>query len=848
MIAWRMIISDLRGHPGRSTLTLLSIAIGIASVIAASLATGTTRQAYRRMYEEIAGRAALQVTAPANGTFPQEFAEKIAQVPGVQATVPSHQRATRIVFEHKWLALIAFGIDPLHDSDAREYELREGRFLNPDDSDSGLLEAGFAEGAGIHVGDQVKFRSAKVHAMGHLGTVTIVGLLAPRGPAVFNKGGTLFLPLPFAQCYLGDIGKINTIDIVLADGADENTAAQQIREILPSGLEVHPPASATQLAKGTMTEVEWGLSFASVFASVLAFIIIANTFLMKVSERRPQIAILRAVGATGRQIVGMMLREALLLGIVGTLLGCLMGLAGGYLLMVAVMQLYEDAPPPVVFSWLPFVLALVFGPVLSLAAAAVPTWATTRVTPLEAMRPVVARDGSGRAPACGSRWMPISGIALLIVVAGLLVASVHGWLPSGLSIELGALAVALVVLVIPVLVRPLVAFTGWLLQPLRIPEIRLAQQQVVRRPVRSALTIGVVYVATAIGIGLGSIITTTVGDVRSWYRQTLQGDFFLRTAFPNNTSGESVPVPDGVEEEVRHIPGVTSVDTMRFFNTIVGDRKVVVVSREFPDPEPPIALYHADAHEVHRRLLQGEVVIGTKLAQELFVEPGDEIEVDTTRQGRQKLRVAALAIDYMVGGEIMYIHRAKAEKLFDVQGVNTVLAKVRPDSLGAVQDSLAQIARRDQLMLHSFAALSRMLDRMMGGVIGGLWAILALGFVVAAFGIANTLTMNVLEQTRELALLRVVAMTRRQVRRLVLSQALVIGLIGLGLGILDGISTAYCIGRSMMPLLGYPVDFLLHPWLLADCLAFGLAIVLFAALAPAERAARLDLRLALRYE
>ena len=99
-----------------------------------------------------------------------------------------------------------------------------------------------------------------------------------------------------------------------------------------------------------------------------------------------------------------------------------------------------------------------------------------------------------------------------------------------------------------------------------------------------------------------------------------------------------------------------------------------------------------------------------------------------------------------------------------------------------------------------------MLDQMMGGVIGGLWAILALGFVVAAFGIANTLTMNVLEQTRELALLRVVAMTRRQVRRLVLLQAGIIGLIGLGLGIIDGISTAYAIGASMMPLLGYPVE------------------------------------------
>ena len=95
MITWRLMASDVRRHPGRSTLTLLSIAIGIASVIAASLATATTRNAYRRMYEEIAGRAALQVTAAANGTFPQEFTKRLVKLLGVRAAVPSYQRATR---------------------------------------------------------------------------------------------------------------------------------------------------------------------------------------------------------------------------------------------------------------------------------------------------------------------------------------------------------------------------------------------------------------------------------------------------------------------------------------------------------------------------------------------------------------------------------------------------------------------------------------------------------------------------------------------------------------------------------------------------------------------------------
>ena len=113
---------------------------------------------------------------------------------------------------------------------------------------------------------------------------------------------------------------------------------------------------------------------------------------------------------------------------------------------------------------------------------------------------------------------------------------------------------------------------------------------------------------------------------------------------------------------------------------------------------------------------------------------------------------------------------------------------------------------------------------------------------------ANTLSMNVLEQTRELALLRVVAMTRRQVRKMVLSQAGIIGLIGVLLGMVSGAITAYVISLSMVTLLGYPVPFILHPLLFVGCFAAAMALVLLASVLPAQRAAKLDLLIALQYE
>ena len=161
---------------------------------------------------------------------------------------------------------------------------------------------------------------------------------------------------------------------------------------------------------------------------------------------------------------------------------------------------------------------------------------------------------------------------------------------------------------------------------------------------------------------------------------------------------------------------------------------------------------------------------------------------------------------------------------------------------------LKQLCDADGLMLQSFADLRQRVDDLTKGVIAGLWGLLVLGLVVGAFAIANTLTMNVLEQTRELALLRVVAMTRWQVRKTILAQAIIIGVIGLATGTVGGMIGAYVMNLSSLPLLGHAPAFSLHPSLLAVCFVVGLAVIVAAAWLPAERAARLNLLIALQYE
>jgi putative ABC transport system permease protein len=212
------------------------------------------------------------------------------------------------------------------------------------------------------------------------------------------------------------------------------------------------------------------------------------------------------------------------------------------------------------------------------------------------------------------------------------------------------------------------------------------------------------------------------------------------------------------------------------------------------------------------------------------------------------MRVAGTTNDYTVGGAVIFVDMPTARRLFHVRGVDVFLIRTAPGQKAAVGAALRQLAERHGLLLQSFEELSRMIDGMIAGVVAGSWVLLAAGFVIASFGIANTLTMNILEQTRELGLLRAVGMTRRQLYKMIFSQAAAIALVSLVPGAVVGLAMAYLFNTAAAPVLGHSIPFRLHPWLVAGCLAAALAIVMAAAWAPSRRAAGLAVAEALQYE
>jgi putative ABC transport system permease protein len=845
MVLWKFTFRELKSRPGRATLTLLSIVIGVAALVAVTVSTATTDRACQDMYASVAGRAALEVVAEGDGFFDEGLVDEIEKIPGVKAAVPTAQKLTLLRHEKNKLGMLAMGIDLERDKAVRDYELEEGGFFQK--KYEVLLETGLARGWGVGVGDEVTLATMRGGLSGKLTKFKVVGLLSSRGAAGFKQGNIVFLPLETAERLFYKSGSINLVSVVVADGADETAVSNAIRQVLPQGLSVRLPAERSQLSKETIEKVQHGLKFAYFTIMFLAFFTILNTFLMNVGERRRQLAVLRAIGTTRRQLIRMLLWEGLTMGTAGTILGSAVGLGGAFLLTQSMGKVYSTPMPALQITPLPFITAGILGPIVSLVAMFIPAWIAGRVSPLEGMR-FVASEGQRRVSAA----YVLMAVVVFLIAGSVLWASILGYLPVQVMIISGVASTATFVLLIPMVLGLLAWIVATVLYPLLGTEGRVAHRQILRRRIRTTLTIGILYVAVSTAISLGTNILDNVQDIHTWMDNTLKGDFFVRLMSQDLASGQAAKMPESLAGEIRAIDGVANVDSIRQITATVhspnGKQEVVVFVRDFTDKGVlPLDIKAGDPTLVRQRLGQGEVVLGTVLAHKIGAKVGEEITLET-REGPKQLRVAATATAYVVGGNVVYMEGETARRLLNTDGVDFYVVNTAPAALAEVGEKLQALCQEQGLMLQSFADLRKRVDDLTKGVIAGLWGLLVLGLIVGAFAVANTLMMNVLEQTRELALLRVVAMTRWQVRKTILSQAIIIGVIGLVTGTVGGVIGAYVMNVSSATLMGHAPVFAFHPSLLAACFGIGMAVIIAAAWLPAERAARLHLLIALQYE
>lgn len=289
------------------------------------------------------------------------------------------------------------------------------------------------------------------------------------------------------------------------------------------------------------------------------------------------------------------------------------------------------------------------------------------------------------------------------------------------------------------------------------------------------------------------------------------------------------------------------VDCLAFVPAEIADQPVLVLARTFAaNPPLPLDLQTGDEGRVRAGLLAGEAVLGSGLAQRLGLHEGDVFKL-TTPHGVREIHIAGTAVEYASGGLALYLEWETARKLLDVPGAHVFLVSAKPGNTPALGVALRGFCEQHHLMLQSNADLRKLIDAMVGRVSGVLWALMALAFAVASLGIVNTLTMNVHDQTREFGLLRALGLKRKQVGKVVLTQAALLAGISLLPGAVAGIALAYAIHRSSASWSGPQAAFHLDGLLVLGCCVLAVAMSVLAAVLPARRAVRLSVAQALHH-
>ncbi len=830
-----LIFRQRRQRPWRTALSIASVAIAAAAVLGITLAQASVRMGYRKLLDVAGGRAALEIVAAGGGRFSPAGLPSLDNFPHTDSVTPLVTRATLARVNRQRFRSVILGVPPDAAGIWQQLPITAGKpCRQPGEA---LISAELAKSLKFNLGDRLIVLAARGSR-----AAKIVGMVDSASLREFAPAATLVMPLATVQEQFGLGDAIDRVRVVLAPDAVREDVQAALAARVPHELIVQAPLAQLELAGGILRSTELALQFAGALSMAMAVFIVLNTMRMNFGERRRDMAVLRVLGVTSRQLVGLQLAEGLALGLFGAIIGMPLGLALGRGLAAVMQSLAEtNAGQPETPYWT-LLVALVAGPLVAGIAALVPALQSRGVSPLEALGDSETRRGE-RLP----RWSIVGGLVAWSLAVALLILVALDRLAPDAAIPAGVLMLVGFIAVIPVLLRPVVRLTARLLSPWLRTEGEFAAGQLLVRPTRTGLTVGVLVVAISTGIGLGNAVINNVEDVRGWYRRLTDGDIML--AAPPAAEGATENTADKVRESILAQPGVARVVETRYVPARCGNIPAMCIIHDLDaSPTLPWAVSDDEDQRLRQRLSAGEIVVGSSLAQRLQLAQGDELRLEL--QGRAvTVHVAGVVRDYALGGLSVFLDSKAAPKLVELGPPQFYTVHVQPGTpIAPLVERLRGLLESEGLVIESYEKVRGQLDLLIGGVVGALWGLLSVAFIVGGLAVGNTLSMGVLEQTHELGLMRIVGMTRRQIRKLILCESLLLGILGALMGIAAGVTTAWVIHLCNEPLLGYSVPFSLRPWLVVANAGSCLAITLAAAWLPAARAVRLNLLTAIAYE
>ena len=836
----------------RAFTTWLAIFLGVALVAGTYVLTDTINASFSDIFSEslkgtdvaITARQDIQSDDVGPPAFPARLLDRVRKVDGVEAAAGSVFAVGRF--------LDAKG-DPIGHSFAPNFissllperfetlDYVEGR--KPRSPSEASIDTQTADTGDLKLGS--KLRLAGAH---EAKAYEVVGL-TKLGDTSFGGAGIAQVLLPEAQRITDRVGQFDQISVAAADGVTPEQLRDRIAKVMPQQVQVE---TGEQAAQRQTADIADNLSFLRiallVFAGVSLFVgsfQIFNTFSITVAQRTREFGMLRTLGASRPQILSSVGLEALTLG----LLGAAAGLAGGIGFAYGINELFKgfgiDLPNTgTVVATRTVIVSLIVGVLVTLAAAIVPALRATRVTPMAALREAELQDQRARGRAVTVVALAVGTIGLAMMLVGLFGGIEDSGSAAGLLGGGAALILFGVSLFSPRLVRPLASLTGRPLELLRGLTGRLARENAMRKPGRTATTAA----ALMIGLALVAFVTIFAAGLKSSVSKTIDESFRGEIVL-QNSDGFS-PIPRDAVDAARHVDGVSTVSAITYATGELpkGGGNIQLAAVDPRTLGDVLALeFQAGGASAFAVLGPRDTILDKNFARDRHLGVGDTLRVSTPTE-----RTASFRVLGTVKGELDLLGKAiideSATSRFGRLQPNFALARLTPDASPkdvqkAVEDALKD--RYPTVEVQNQSQLKDQQEEQVNQLLALIYALLSLAVVVSVFGIVNTLALSIHERTRELGMLRAVGMSRRQVRTMVRYEAVITALIGAILGTVLGCVFAALVSRPLADegfTLSYPVGTLVVLLVLA-----ALAGVV-AAVGPARRASRLDVLRALAYE
>lgn len=841
---FRTALRNVFAHKARLLMTVLAVMLGVAFVSGTLVFTNTISAALQKSSAKGFDHVDVAVTAQwkeAEGDKVGEPHELTSAMVEDSARVPGAAQAIGVVTGFTAMAdrdgkLIGDGFQSqggnYWGTDDPRYPLTEGHA--PKGADEILIDAETAERTGYRVGDTVR-----MSVDGPVLEPVVTGIFTTDDGNVAAGGSLALFDTATAQKLFGKEGTFDEIAVKAKDGVSETALQAELKEALPA--DAVETTTGTQLADdqarmiaSSMSGLEQSLL---VFAGIALFVgtfIIANTFTMLVAQRTRELALMRAVGASRRQVTRSVLTEAFVVGAVAAVVGLLTGIGIGAGLR-ALMGTFEATVPagPLVVTPGTVATAFAVGVLITVLAAWLPGRRAAKIPPVAAMSSVHAQATTKSLVLRNTLGALFSGAGIAVVLAATTMSGSDGQAPMGI----GAVLLIIGVFVLtPLLSRPLIAAAAPVLRVFGMSG-KLARQNAVRNPRRTAATASALMIGLTLITGMTVVAGSLQNAIDKMATSSIKADYVLSMANGNWLSPDVARTLEQSDDVTASSPlrnAFARIDKQTEFLTGVNGSSIGELT-DFPVRD--------GAFEVSGT----RIVVDHRTAEEYGWKAGSDFTLTYEDGKKQELTVAGVYEGNEMFRGIMLDTATLAPHQPDPIDMQ-VMVKTSGGASDAAKDRLVKaLGTNPAIKVQDKKDISNELASMFTLVLNMVYGLLAMAVLVAVLGVVNTLAMSVFERSQEIGMLRAIGLDRRGVKRMVRLESLVIslfgGVLGIGLGVFFGWAAGELVGSRMAT---YE---LILPWgRMAVFLLLAGVVGVLAALWPARRAARLNVLQAIKAE